>query len=318
MTLGVATRRVGALAALFATLVLLVTPSPASAHAELLESTPGPAAVVDAAPTEILLRFSEGVDPIDPAIRIVDADGREVARGAGDQSAGNDTIALAIEDATFAEGTYLVAWQAVSADSHNIRGAFTFSVGEESTTRTGLFDELFDSDTAQSATIGLLGVGRFASYAGVALLVGGLGTAATLFRSRAAARRTGRVLALGAILGVAGSAVMVGAQARLIGSSVFDIDAVAATTSGTMVGAAPRGGRPHCVTDPVSSFARGPRTDPAVALGAGCGVGHCGRGRTRGDRSLCRTRIRDDRCASVRNGAVARRRRARRVPHRHR
>ena len=44
---------------------------------------------------------------------------------------------------------YVVAWQAVSADSHRIRGSFTFSVGVPSAVTPGVVDGLFDGRLGQ-------------------------------------------------------------------------------------------------------------------------------------------------------------------------
>ena len=44
-----------------------------------------------------MLTFSEAIDPIEPALRVVDADGNEVDLGTADQSRGSDTLGLDIE-----------------------------------------------------------------------------------------------------------------------------------------------------------------------------------------------------------------------------
>ncbi|HEY3194332.1 MAG TPA: copper resistance protein CopC, partial [Candidatus Dormibacteraeota bacterium] len=51
------------MAAAAVALALAVLPRSASAHAELLQSTPGPGAVLDSAPAEVTLVFSEPVTP---------------------------------------------------------------------------------------------------------------------------------------------------------------------------------------------------------------------------------------------------------------
>ena len=72
------------------------------------------------APSEIALQFTEAVDPIEPGIRLLDSDGDEVVFGAVDQSAGSDRMRASIADG-LADGTYVVAWQGVSADSLRAR-----------------------------------------------------------------------------------------------------------------------------------------------------------------------------------------------------
>ncbi len=104
---------------------------------------------------------------------MLDSDGDEVAIGVVDQSAGSDRMRAPLPS-TLSDGTYVVAWQAVSADSHRIRGSFTFSVGVPSALTPGVVDGLFDGGSDTSTDDLLLGIGRFVSYAGVGLLVGGL------------------------------------------------------------------------------------------------------------------------------------------------
>ena len=203
----------------------------ASAHADLVDTTPGNQVVLDESPPEILLTFSEAIDPVEPAVRVVDADGNEIDLGSPDQSSGDDTLRLAVDD-DLADGTYVVAWQALSADSHNIRGAFTFSVGEASTTRAGLVDDLFATSTEGPGGAAPLAIGRFGSYAGIAVLLGGLFATSVLAPAQLATRRVGRLLWAGAGTAAFGTAVMISAQANLIGSSIIDWPTVAATRSG--------------------------------------------------------------------------------------
>jgi copper transport protein len=222
-------RFLAAVGALFAVLIGLATP--VYAHATLISTNPADGEVVAEAPPTIVLTFTEGVDPIEPGIRLVDADGKEVSVGAVSQSAGAETMSVDL-DGGLADGSYVVAWQAVSADAHNIRGAFTFSVGAESATRAGIVDELFESSASSSSTGGLLGVGRFASYLGIAVLVGGLVMTAVLAPAALGSPRVGLLLGGAMVAAVVGTAVMIATQATLVGSSAFDWASVASTASG--------------------------------------------------------------------------------------
>lgn len=202
-----------------------------SAHAELITATPGNGDVVEAAPEEILLEFSESVDPIDPGIRLVDAAGNAVDIAATDQDRGASTMRAAVPEA-LADGTYVVAWQAVSADSHRIRGAYTFSVGEATATAPGVVEDLFDAEPDGPADALGLGVGRFLSYAGIGLFVGLL-TMATLLAPELVATRRGRYTLIAAIVSaLIGTVVMILMQAHLITGSVASWRDVADTQSG--------------------------------------------------------------------------------------
>ena len=144
----------------------------ALAHAELTSSNPANQAILAVQPSEIVLTFSEDVDTVGDSIRLVDANGEPAPLGPVDQSLGRNTLRAPV--AIIPDGTYIVGWQAISADSHKIRGAFTFSVGAATPTAPGVIDEIFDAGgTAQSDSL-LLGVGRFLSYAGIGGLLGAL------------------------------------------------------------------------------------------------------------------------------------------------
>ncbi|HUS41833.1 MAG TPA: copper resistance protein CopC [Ilumatobacteraceae bacterium] len=203
----------------------------ASAHAELLSSFPANQQLLDDPPSEIALQFTEAVDPIEPGIRLLDADGDEVEIGAVDQSAGSDRMRSSIPT-TLGDGTYVVAWQGVSADSHRVRGSFTFSVGVPSAVTTGVVDGLFDGAADSSSDDILLGIGRFVSYAGVGLLVGGLVLALALTPSVIGSRRVGVLLVVSAEVALVGTLWMIAAQANLIGGSFLAWGPVAETQSG--------------------------------------------------------------------------------------
>ena len=203
----------------------------ALAHAELVSTSPANQAVLDISPPEIALQFTENVDPIEPGIRVVDADGDDVEIGSVDQTGGGDTMRADIPDA-LGDGSYVVAWQAVSADSHRIRGAYTFSVGEASATAPGLVDGLFDAESDGQTESLLLGIGRFLSYAGIGVLIGAAVMAAILTPSLLGTRLVGTVLVIAAEVGFVGTIWMIAAQARLISGSFWSVSEVWDTQSG--------------------------------------------------------------------------------------
>jgi copper transport protein len=196
--------------------------SPVSAHAELLASTPAPDSVLEQSPDAIVLTFSEAVDVVDDSIRLVDASGAAVDVGAVRRDDGPDTIAVDV-DADLA-GTYVVAWRVVSADAHPISGAFTFSVGEVTTTDPDLVAELLAESGDTGSSSGWLAVGRWLSYAGVAVLVGGFFVLSVCAPTLLATRRTRLLLTVAADVGAIGTAVMIGAQAAILGDGPLDPD----------------------------------------------------------------------------------------------
>lgn len=206
-----------ALALAVLALALLVAPaSRAFAHAELESTSPAAGSVIGESPTEITLDFSEAVDLVPGSIRLLRADGAEVAIGSPSQDAGADTITADVPALT--DGSYVVAWRAVSADSHPIEGAFTFAVGAATATDPALLEGALQDDGNRPAQA-WLAVGRGLSYVGVALLVGGY-AGLMLCARRLLPRRGVRLLVGGGAIATIGTAVMIAAQASLtVGSA---------------------------------------------------------------------------------------------------
>ena len=139
----------------------------ASAHAALTGSDPSSGVVVDKAPTQISLTFSEKVATNNNSLRVLDPKGKRVDVGKPSNVSGT-TYAVQVRSG-LPDGTYTVAWQVVSADSHPVAGAFTFSVGAPSKTTVSVSDQ----DVGGGLVGGLYGFGRYMSYAGFIVMVGG-------------------------------------------------------------------------------------------------------------------------------------------------
>lgn len=144
--------------------------APASAHAALTGSTPAQGSVVDHAPEQVALTFSEGVAMGDDSIRVLDPQGKRVDRGKLRNLCSDSVVKYGAGlPPGLGDGTYTVSWQAVSADSHPVSGAFTFSVGAPSKTSAAVSPQ-----QAGGGLVGALyGVARYLAYAGFVLLVGG-------------------------------------------------------------------------------------------------------------------------------------------------
>jgi len=110
------------------TALLAVGGGRALAHAQLLEVTPGNDEVVDTAPSEVTLRFSEPVSLTGGSARVLDDQARLVSL---DPVLRDDTIVIPL-DTGLAQGTYTIAYEVVSADSHRVSGASVFHIGVRS------------------------------------------------------------------------------------------------------------------------------------------------------------------------------------------
>lgn len=146
---------------------LLAGAGPASAHAALTGSDPAQGVVVAKAPTQVSLTFSEKVAMGDDSLRVLDPKGKPVQTGAPTDVSGT-TYAVRLKSG-LGKGTYTVTYQVVSADSHPVSGAYTFSIGAPSQTVV--------SGAGPAAGGGVVGVlyafGRYVSYAGFIVLAGG-------------------------------------------------------------------------------------------------------------------------------------------------
>ncbi|GHA33861.1 copper resistance CopC/CopD family protein [Streptomyces anthocyanicus] len=152
---------------LAAACALLAGAGPASAHAALTGSDPREGAVVDKAPAQVSLTFSESVSMDDDSLRVLDPRGKRVDDGKP-FGTGGATYSVKLH-AGLPDGTYTVTYQVVSADSHPVAGAYTFSVGAPSETSVAV-----SGQSAGGGFVGgLYGVGRYVSYTGFAVLVGG-------------------------------------------------------------------------------------------------------------------------------------------------
>ncbi len=148
--------------------ILLVVAAPAaSAHAVLESTTPTQAAVLTTAPTEVDLRFDESVEVALGAIRVLDSNGNRVDVGAAHHPNGSGRdVAVGLRSG-LTNGTYLVSWRVISADSHPVGGTFTFSIGH-----AGAVASVTSSSGDHTVAV-LFVVARFLGYAGLVVFVGG-------------------------------------------------------------------------------------------------------------------------------------------------
>ncbi|MEU2600464.1 copper resistance protein CopC [Streptomyces hirsutus] len=170
---------------------LLAGAAPASAHAALTGSDPRQGTVVDKAPAQVSLTFSEPVAVSDDALRVLDPKGERVDKGDPDGASGTTYTVQLLSG--LPDGTYTVTYQVVSADSHPVAGAFTFSVGAPSETSV--------EASAQSPDDGLIGslygTGRYLSYAGFAVMAGGAAFVLACWRPGSGVRAVQRLVVSG-------------------------------------------------------------------------------------------------------------------------
>ncbi|MFE6131940.1 copper resistance protein CopC [Streptomyces sp. NPDC056437] len=173
---------------------LLTAASPAAAHAALTGSNPKDGAVVATAPTEVTLTFSEQIAMGNDSIRVLEPSGKRADKAKIRDMSTGGKVGYGVDLLPgLPDGTYTVAWQAVSADSHPVSGAFTFSIGAPSETEVALPD-----DEAGGGLVGLLyDIARYAAYAGFVLLAGGAAFVLLCWQRAASVRPVQRLVAYG-------------------------------------------------------------------------------------------------------------------------
>ncbi|MER6179016.1 copper resistance protein CopC [Streptomyces sp. NPDC001652] len=150
-------------------LLLFGGAGPASAHAALRSADPEDGTVLKSAPAYITLTFTESVGLLDDSFRVLSPENERVRTGEAEHVPGSsDTARVSLPASGLGEGTFTVAWRVVSADSHPVSGAFTFSVGKPSATAV----TVDPGPVENPATTGLYNIARYLAYLAVALLIG--------------------------------------------------------------------------------------------------------------------------------------------------
>lgn len=163
---GARPRRLGPAAFLLLAVAALVLglSSPASAHATLISTDPAEGAVLQSAPEQVRLTFSEAVRGVPDGIQVFDSQGGPVEASPTVRGA---ELTLALSE-PLGEGTTVVVWRVVSEDGHPISGSLTFSVGASTSDFTP--PEAGTPDDAQVP--GALTVVRWLGYLGLFLSAG--------------------------------------------------------------------------------------------------------------------------------------------------
>ncbi len=146
--------------------VLVLGAAPVSAHAIVTRVSPEPDAVLDESPKEISLSFTETISIPAQGIRLFDPSGSEIP-GVTAVASGNTMRAQVPLLST--DGSYTVAWRAVSADGHAVSGAYLFHMRVATLTQP-----VVASESGVALWPSLLRIlGTVLSLAALALFLGG-------------------------------------------------------------------------------------------------------------------------------------------------
>ncbi|MEP7189715.1 MAG: copper resistance protein CopC, partial [Roseiflexaceae bacterium] len=166
------------LAALALTFVLVGT---VSAHASLVRSTPVAGALLDAAPKELVLEFSEELDAGFSHVQLYNSKNQVINPGPGVVDRSAPTI-MRLALGELPKDSYTALWRSRSAaDGHVTEGSVPFGVGVAATA-TSLIPALGTPDPATEAPPPLDAALRWLNLLLVALVFGGLPFALLVWR----------------------------------------------------------------------------------------------------------------------------------------
>ncbi|MFF3964586.1 copper resistance CopC/CopD family protein [Streptomyces griseorubiginosus] len=191
---------------------LLGTAQPASAHTELVSSSPKDGATPAKAPTHLTLTFDEAVDVADVRVLTVDGDRLPVSR-----TAHRNVVRVALGSP--ADGSFALVWSVVDEeDGHASSGRIAFSVAAKAAPAdrakaSAPADSAESSASAPSPSVRqCLVAARWAGYLALALFVGGLAFVALLWPGGAYEPRARALLGFAWTVGLLATVAAVGLQ----------------------------------------------------------------------------------------------------------
>jgi copper resistance protein C len=107
--------------------VAMTLPAAALAHAFLERADPPVGSQVSTPPQQLVLTFSEAVEPLFTTVRIRGPSGADVAIGKPHAEPGNGRK-LVVQLPALVPGKYSVTWHATSVDTHKTEGSFQFMI----------------------------------------------------------------------------------------------------------------------------------------------------------------------------------------------
>jgi copper transport protein len=189
---------------------LLATPGLAGAHASLIAADPPDGSRLDQSPKQVQLTFSEHVSASLGGLRVVDTAGKRVDRGAVRVRGPIVEVDLAPH---LPDGTYVVSYRIISADSHPVRGALVFGVGSGKVD-TDAARKVRSAGNDQSWKV-VGAVGRFFAYGGSLLAAGGALFLVLAHPGGEERRTLVRRVRVAAVVGAVGGLVALPVQAAL-------------------------------------------------------------------------------------------------------
>lgn len=102
--------------------------SEASAHAKLVSETPAADFMAVPAPTELKLKFSEGLELKFTGVKVVGPTKDAVETGPATLDPNDNTVLVVPLKSVLSGGKYTVDWHALSTDGHKTKGTYWFEL----------------------------------------------------------------------------------------------------------------------------------------------------------------------------------------------
>ena len=170
------------------------------AHARLEATSPADGSIVASAPTRVTATFDQAVGVSPTSLEVFAPNGGRADTGGTTHGSSPDQIAVNLKPG-LGKGTYTVGWHVISADSHPVQGAWTFSIGAPSKTTVNPNT----LNQGGSPVIGVVfGVVRFVAFCCFAVLIGAVAFVLWCWPAGASSPLVLR-LTMGAWSGLAGS-----------------------------------------------------------------------------------------------------------------
>ncbi|MEV0218597.1 copper resistance protein CopC [Streptomyces sp. NPDC050704] len=204
------------LTSLVTSLLYVLTCAPlASAHTDLVGSTPKDGAEFGKAPSHLTLTFDEPVDLADVRVMTPDGDRLPLSRA---PRKGTDTVRAALSGVPPETGELALTWSVIDEeDGHASSGRLTFGIGTPAPAATqDRGDEAAPSAPSPSVRRGLVAA-RWTGYLSLALFIGGLAFVALLWPGGAGERRARTLLALAWAAGLLSTVAAIGLQGAYAG-----------------------------------------------------------------------------------------------------
>jgi hypothetical protein len=109
-----------------AVLLSLSLAGPALAHSDLVSATPAANGMAMPAPTELRLKFSEGLELKFTKVKLTGPGKKAVKTGPAKLDPSDNTLLIVPLAAPLPDGKYTVNWQATATDGDKTKGTYSF------------------------------------------------------------------------------------------------------------------------------------------------------------------------------------------------